>query len=154
MTITTQRFSPTWAGVRPAQNAGLDRLLALLFVLMSLGIPAAGLADIYQWTDQRGGKVLSNVPPTKNDKARDVKLFVKETQPAAATVPTASSGPMTASTKRTPTSESNPAAATKSAASSEPVAPPARQELKNAATSGEETDESVPRRSRRPRSSR
>ena len=134
-----------------AVGVSLFRLLVLFPVLMSLGIPAAGQADIYQWTDQRGGMVLSNVPPTNNDRARDVKLFVKGTKPAATTAPAASSGAATPPAAQPPASK--PPATSAPAASSEPVASPAGQEIKNRATSTEERGDSVPRRRRPPRSS-
>ena len=60
------------------------RLLSLLPALISLCVSAAAWGDIYKWTDERGRTVLSNIPPTPADKARNVELVKKENKPALA----------------------------------------------------------------------
>lgn len=125
MTTTSHRSCPRRTATS-AHDAGPVGLLVRLFVMISLGMPVAASADIYQWTDARGGKVLSNVPPTNNDKARDVKTFVKDTKPAATSAP---------------------------AAAPAPAAPPAVQDAKKGANSEDDIDNPAPRR-RRGRSSR
>ena len=137
--FTSHRFQTTRPG--PLAWNGSHRLRVLLLVVTSLGIPAAALADIYQWTDERGKKVLSNVPPTTNDKAKDVKVFVKDDKAAAATPAAAASGSATSSAGRTPASETRPVVAPAPASAPAPALKPAAQEPKSGAANGTESDD-------------
>jgi hypothetical protein len=128
--------------------ARLASLPAVLFALMHLWHPSAALADdIYKWTDEKGRSVLSNVPPTKNDRARDVKLLVKDARAGVARS-TAVPGPVTPPADQASAKETGPATAPE--ASPKPVNPPAEQAAATGSTSEEEPP---PRRSRRRRSS-
>ena len=55
----------------------------MLPVLLALLLPIIAGADIYQWTDEHGGTVISNVLPENPRQAKNVERVVKES-PAAA----------------------------------------------------------------------
>jgi len=52
-------------------------------VLLSLLVPTIAAADIYKWTDERGGTVISNIRPANSQKLANFELLEKETKPAA-----------------------------------------------------------------------
>jgi hypothetical protein len=51
--------------------------------LLALLISPNASGDIYQWTDEQGGTVISNVLPDSPKQAKNIERVVKETPPAA-----------------------------------------------------------------------
>jgi hypothetical protein len=51
-------------------------------VIVSLFAPVTVRSDIYKWTDEQGGTVISNILPENPDKAKNVERVVKEPKPA------------------------------------------------------------------------
>ena len=56
-------------------------LLAILLALVSLAVPASAWGDIYKWTDEKGVTYISNSPPPKAGKTKNVEIVLKETKP-------------------------------------------------------------------------
>jgi hypothetical protein len=56
---------------------------------MLSGAPAAALADLYTWTDERGTTVISNVKPANPHKVKNFEVVVKEDPKQAASKATA-----------------------------------------------------------------
>jgi hypothetical protein len=54
----------------------------MAFMVASLFVPGAVRSDIYKWTDEQGGTVISNILPENPDKAKNVERVVKESKPA------------------------------------------------------------------------
>ena len=59
------------------------RLLAVLPAFISLVIPATAWGDIYKWTDEQGRINISNIPPTKSGKVKNVEIVLKEARPTS-----------------------------------------------------------------------
>lgn len=62
---------------------GNRRALVLLPALAALLAPAGAWGDIYKWTDEQGGTVISDLPPTDPGKASDLKLLATTPKRAA-----------------------------------------------------------------------
>jgi hypothetical protein len=145
--MALHRFAWIWARVFALPVGRSGRLPSILFALIQLGSPCAALADdIYQWTDERGRSVLSNVAPAANDKARNVKLLVKGSKPAA------TGGSPTAPVPEAPRAEQAPAVENSTApvpaASPAPAGSPAERVSGNAPATKDEPPSSRPRRQR------
>jgi hypothetical protein len=54
-------------------------LFALLPAIISLVVPATAWADIYKWTDEKGGITYSDSPPPAPAKVRNLEVVEKET---------------------------------------------------------------------------
>src|SRR6476469_6922560 len=55
-------------------------------VLAALG-PAAAWADIYKWTDERGGTVISNSRPTHPSRVKNFEVAVEEVKTTIVAAP-------------------------------------------------------------------
>jgi hypothetical protein len=71
------------ADVSRAHIGSLSWLSALLPAFLSLLAPAAAWGDLYMWTDEKGGTVISNVLPANPHKVKNFELVVKETERSA-----------------------------------------------------------------------
>ena len=74
------------SGIAAARLAHLGRLwaaLALLPVLAAVLAPASARADLYQWTDEQGGTVISDMPPVDPGKVSGMKLLARTGKRAA-----------------------------------------------------------------------
>jgi hypothetical protein len=68
--------------------------LAPLLLLLSLLAPATAWCDVYKWTDEKGGTVISNIRPPEPEKLRNFQTVLKE---RAAPTPPAPAQPVAAS---------------------------------------------------------
>jgi hypothetical protein len=66
-----------------ARRRGWSVVPALLPLCIALLAPAIAWGDIYQWTDERGNTIISNVQPAKSAKVSDMELLVTANKPAA-----------------------------------------------------------------------
>lgn len=65
------------------RSSGACRALALMPVFASLLAPASAWADLYKWTDEQGGMVISDIPPIDPSRVRGMKLLATASKPAA-----------------------------------------------------------------------
>ncbi|MGZ5144252.1 MAG: DUF4124 domain-containing protein [Burkholderiales bacterium] len=72
-------------------NVFAGRIRSLTFVLLTPLLaavgPATAWADIYKWTDERGGTVISNARPTHPSKVKNFEVAVEEVKSTIVAAP-------------------------------------------------------------------
>ena len=84
MALASQLPYSKYTGPRPARLRGDARMLALLPLLAAVLAPASARADLYQWTDEEGRTVISDMLPVDPGKVSGVKLLARASKAAAA----------------------------------------------------------------------
>ena len=84
MALASQLTYSNHAGVGPARHHSGFPLLALLPLIAAALVPANARADLYQWTDEDGRTVISDMLPVDPGRVSGMKLLARTSKAAAA----------------------------------------------------------------------
>ncbi len=84
MALASQLPYSKYADAQPAHRRSGFPLLALLPLIAAALIPASARADLYQWTDEEGRTVISDMLPVDPGKVSGMKLLARASKAVAA----------------------------------------------------------------------
>lgn len=84
MALASQLPYSKYADAQPAHRRSGFPLLALLPLIAAALVPASARADLYQWTDEEGRTVISDMLPVDPGKVSGMKLLARASKAVAA----------------------------------------------------------------------